>query len=192
MSQQVTTAGCQPVRRGSFPLRDAQHMEEAVVTFLRESNAIENVWDEASLEIAIRAWEYIIAQDKLTPENVKETHNILMQGKLPKHECGEYRTAAVYVNSLEKSKWYALPALTYNWCKRANETIHLKIPKEKLADFIKEDHVAYEEIHPFFDGNGRTGRIFMNWQRVKVGLPVLILYEKEKRRYYQWFRRIKI
>ncbi len=52
----------------------------------------------------------------------------------------------------------------------------------------KELHVMYERIHPFLDGNGRTGRIFMNWTRVKrCKLPVLVIKEEERQEYYKWF-----
>ena len=51
----------------------------------------------------------------------------------------------------------------------------------------KASHIAYERIHPFIDGNGRTGRMFMNWQRLKAGLPILVIKEKEKQEYYKWF-----
>jgi Fic family protein len=49
------------------------------------------------------------------------------------------------------------------------------------------NHVKFEKIHPFEDGNGRIGRILLNWQRVKAGLPILTIYEKDKHAYYKWF-----
>ena len=54
---------------------------------------------------------------------------------------------------------------------------------------IKDDHIAFEAIHPFIVGNGRIGRIIMNWQRDKVDkiLPILVIKESEKWDYYSWF-----
>ena len=51
-------------------------------------------------------------------------------------------------------------------------------------------HVKYEKIHPFADGNGRTGRMFMNWTRLKRNNePLLIIHEgEEQREYYGWFK----
>lgn len=162
-------------------------IDKRVEDFLRESNAIENVWDNQSLKTAIKAWKYIIKFDKLTAENVKETHAILMKGKLDAENTGEFRKCAVYIGYREGKPWYAVPTLTEEWCKRVSSTIAFKIDIGIMQDLIKMDHVAYETIHPFIDGNGRTGRIFMNWQRAKVGLPVLVLWEKEKYNYYEWF-----
>jgi len=50
------------------------------------------------------------------------------------------------------------------------------------------DHIHFEKIHPFVDGNGRMGRILMNWQRVKVGLQPLIIWASERQAYYAWFK----
>ena len=58
---------------------------------------------------------------------------------------------------------------------------------EKLIDKITENHVKFESIHPFVDGNGRTGRLLMNWIRIKIGLPILVIKESEKFEYYKWF-----
>ncbi len=58
--------------------------------------------------------------------------------------------------------------------------------KERYSKML---HVEYERIHPFVDGNGRTGRMFMNWWRMKNGLPVLVIHEGEEQMdYYQWFK----
>jgi hypothetical protein len=54
---------------------------------------------------------------------------------------------------------------------------------------IKRWHVDFEEIHPFIDGNGRTGRILMNLQRLNVNLPMLIIKEAERQAYYQWMKK---
>ena len=54
---------------------------------------------------------------------------------------------------------------------------------------IEQDHIWFEKIHPFEDGNGRTGRILMNIQRLNAGLPLLIIHEgKEQMEYYKWFQ----
>ena len=53
---------------------------------------------------------------------------------------------------------------------------------------IKMSHVEFEEIHPFVDGNGRTGRILMNLYRIYMGFPILIIHTgKEQKEYYSWW-----
>jgi len=53
----------------------------------------------------------------------------------------------------------------------------------------KQCHVLFEKIHPFIDGNGRTGRMVYNWHRLKLGLPIHIIHEgKEQFKYYKWFK----
>ena len=65
----------------------------------------------------------------------------------------------------------------------------LREPAPKTEEEIKQWHIKFEEIHPFEDGNGRSGRILMNWQRVSNGLPLLIIHTGEEQlTYYKWFR----
>lgn len=57
-------------------------------------------------------------------------------------------------------------------------------PIDKIAKF----HLDFERIHPFLDGNGRIGRVIVNFQLNKLGFPNLIIRDKEKKIYYQSFR----
>lgn len=156
-------------------------MDNAVIEFLKESNNIENEWDDASLAQALYAWNYLISQNKLTVSVVLKTHKILMlHHKLKPDEKGYFRKVGVRIGQRYGKPWYALRDLMENWCKN--------IENSNTEEQIKKDHISYEEIHPFVDGNGRTGRMFMNWQRVKAGLPILVIKEKEKQTYYAWFQ----
>lgn len=161
-----------------------------VEEFLRESNAIENVWDEKSFQQAIKAWKYLIQWDKLTTQNILKTHAILMKGLLDKEETGAWRRCAVWIGGHEAKPWYVIPELMAGWINLANAVIteaKVQNDKEKLALSIQQDHISFESIHPWVDGNGRMGRILLNWQRIKVGLPILVIKETEKADYYKWF-----
>ncbi|MAG47587.1 hypothetical protein CL617_03200 [archaeon] len=45
-------------------------------------------------------------------------------------------------------------------------------------------HHKFEKIHPFYDGNGRTGRMIMNLILMKNNIPPIILSNKQRKRYY--------
>ena len=46
-------------------------------------------------------------------------------------------------------------------------------------------HVKFENIHPFADGNGRTGRLAMNYFLVMHNHPPIIIHEEDCRGYYE-------
>lgn len=63
---------------------------------------------------------------------------------------------------------------------------------EELQDIGSEDiltaaayfHAKFENIHPFADGNGRTGRLAMNYLLVLHGHPPIIIHEEDRKDYY--------
>ncbi len=45
-------------------------------------------------------------------------------------------------------------------------------------------HVKFENIHPFADGNGRTGRLAMNYFLVLHNHPPITIYEEDRNEYF--------
>lgn len=56
-----------------------------------------------------------------------------------------------------------------------------------FIDRIAKFHLDFETVHPFCDGNGRIGRALINYQLLRFGLPVIIIRDKEKAKYYKSF-----
>ena len=46
-----------------------------------------------------------------------------------------------------------------------------------------EAHFRFKSLHPFFDGNGRTGRLLLNWQLLRAGFPLTVIQVEERARY---------
>lgn len=56
-------------------------------------------------------------------------------------------------------------------------------PIERIARF----HLEFEGIHPFIDGNGRTGRLLMNLDLIQNGYPPINVKFTDRKRYYDAF-----
>ena len=54
---------------------------------------------------------------------------------------------------------------------------------ERIARF----HLEFEGIHPFIDGNGRTGRLIMNLDLIRNGYPPINVKFTDRKRYYEAF-----
>ena len=56
-------------------------------------------------------------------------------------------------------------------------------PIESAALF----HLDFDGIHPFIDGNGRTGRLILNLMLMQNGYPPVSMKFADRRRYYDCF-----
>ena len=59
--------------------------------------------------------------------------------------------------------------------------------KSYFIENISRFHLDFEHIHPFNDGNGRIGRVLINYQLLQLGFPPIIIRDKEKQTYYKSF-----
>ncbi|OGP93599.1 MAG: hypothetical protein A2156_10660 [Deltaproteobacteria bacterium RBG_16_48_10] len=74
-----------------------------------------------------------------------------------------------------------------DWMVFFEEHINQGFSQEGFFNFLAKQHVLFEAIHPFNDGNGRTGRIILNYFLISAGYPPVILKgdEENKKKYYK-------
>lgn len=113
---------------------------------------------------------------------ILELHRILKQTVT--EDAGLFRTGQVRVGNLVPVKADMIETEIENLLEayKENEEMH---PLERAAEF----HTHFERIHPFFDGNGRVGRLLLNFILLKHQFPAVIVQNKNKRRYYTAFQR---
>lgn len=130
----------------------------------------------------------------ISEEFIKQVHGFVLRGD---EEAGKYRTIQNYVGSLtrivytpcppsevpEKMKAYVQDLQSD--CKHNDELAKQgKLNWVELFHNLAKHHIEFENIHPFVDGNGRTGRLLLIYEMISLGLlPVDVRYE-ERDRYY--------
>ena len=57
-------------------------------------------------------------------------------------------------------------------------------PKEKALTAAAYFHAKFENIHPFADGNGRVGRLVMNYLLLLNDHPPITIHEEDRKVYY--------
>ena len=57
--------------------------------------------------------------------------------------------------------------------------------EEEKLESVLDTHIQFERIHPFSDGNGRTGRMLMNYSLLQEGFPPLIIEKETKATYVE-------
>jgi hypothetical protein len=147
---------------------------------IRQSNLIEDIDNPDEDQQSMLAWEYLIAQPKLTHGVIQRVQKMItINQPLPPNTRGYYRDMAkvnVTVAGRAGAHFAVVPHLMENW----------RLDHKKLGPL--ESHIRFEKIHPFIDGNGRTGRMLMWWQEVKMGKEPTLIKFNNRMAYYAWFK----
>lgn len=166
-----------------------ENISEEAVKFLYESNLIEAEESTEALEDSVVAWYYANTNrlDEINSDYVKNIQFFLMR-RLNPRIAGRFRVSYCTVEGKHDTAYPKdIDELMKKWCEEFNET-------KNLEDEIKEEHIQFMKIHPFADGNGRTGRILFNIQRLNSkyqGLHLFLRVNRSARKgednYYGWF-----
>ncbi|ADY54470.1 filamentation induced by cAMP protein Fic [Syntrophobotulus glycolicus DSM 8271] len=114
---------------------------------------------------------------------IKEIHSLVLMDR--PEDKGVYRRIPVRIMGAahEPSQPYMIPKKMEQLiedCNKKRGTMH---PLERIAWF----HLIFEGIHPFIDGNGRTGRLIMNFDMMQNGYPPVNIKFTDRKRYYDAF-----
>lgn len=133
-----------------------------------------------------RIIEYIrtkLSEFELTKESILLLHQMLI-GNIADTLAGRFRSRGEYV----KVGVHIAPAPEH--IERRIDELLVEYSSDfssYFVDRIAKFHLDFETIHPFNDGNGRLGRVLINFQLQKLGFPGVIIRNKEKSGYYDCF-----
>lgn len=124
--------------------------------------------------------EEVKHRTELNIELIKNFHSLILSGIDPLH-AGTFKKYSNFIGGTNVQTVspfqveYELNQLIEKYNKDTNNNLI-----EKIAKF----HADFEKIHPFSDGNGRTGRLIMNFELMKKGYPICIIRNEDRLEYY--------
>lgn len=188
---------------GKYPESIKEKVEEQIaIAFTYNTNAIEG--SKITLEETREIVEHKIAPNKLL-RDIKETeaHVKVFLEMITKKEkfgiplilkwhkelfeetksdiAGEFRHYLVRVGPYIAPDWQDIKPLMKSLIKFYNENKKKMNPVELAAKM----HYKFERIHPFGDGNGRIGRLIINYILWHNKYPMLIIEYKKRKSYYK-------
>lgn len=60
--------------------------------------------------------------------------------------------------------------------------------EQDIFNKISKYHIEFERIHPFEDGNGRTGRLLINYELLKHNLQPVVIAKEDRIKYFEFLR----
>jgi len=132
-----------------------------------------------------KAFDYILSyKGDITKEFILKLHELVVLNTLRQDlisQIGKYRIVQVFIGRSFPPKPQDVPDKMgglLRWYSSNKKTLHPLI----LASHF---HAEFEKIHPFVDGNGRVGRLLMNFILYKNKFPMINIPKKIRFRYYE-------
>ena len=98
---------------------------------------------------------------------------------------GMYRKGNVSAGNTYFVNYDKVPALTEKLCNRLQESLQAAGTIHQQLGLSFTAHFDLVSIHPFYDGNGRTSRLLMNYIQQLFKLPLAIVFTEDKAAYYE-------
>ena len=133
------------------------------------------------------AFEYIMEladrNTPLTEKNIKDIHSLVLMNDAQNR--GVYRRLPItIVGALHTPPQPYLVVVQME--QLLQDYAELK-QTHHIIEAVSIFHLRFEGIHPFIDGNGRTGRLILNLELIKSGLLPINIKFADKREYYACF-----
>ncbi|MGN0458205.1 MAG: Fic family protein [Eubacterium sp.] len=119
----------------------------------------------------------------LTEFVIKNIHSLVLMNK--PEDKGVYRRVPVRIMGA-----YTEPVQPYMIEPKITELLAENEKRKDTMNIIERIarfHLEFESIHPFIDGNGRTGRLLMNFELMQNGYPPINVKFTDRKRYYDAF-----
>ena len=133
------------------------------------------------------AFDYILKyKGNITKKFILDLHKMVIEKTLNEElssQIGKYRNVQVYIRGVN---W--LPVKSVEVAREMKSLLFwYSNNKDKLHPLVVAAyfHVGFETIHPFVDGNGRVGRLLMNFILHKAGFPMINIPSSLKVKYYK-------
>ena len=114
---------------------------------------------------------------------IKNIHSLVLMNR--PEDKGTYRRIPVRIMGA-----YTMPVQPYMIEPKMSELLIKNEERKPIMSDIERIalfHLEFEGIHPFIDGNGRTGRLIMNLDLIRNGYPPINVKFTDRKRYYEAF-----
>jgi Fic family protein len=139
---------------------------------------------------------------RLSEKRIQDIHKAIIHEDDPEQakKIGKWKTENNHLINYKGEKFEFTPyqevsEAMHNLINWLNKNYDLIVNKKKEAIhpalLAFRFHVTYVSIHPFYDGNGRTARIFTNLILIALGYPPVIIKVDDKNVYNQYLADIQ-